>query len=130
MLHVLEMNPETLNMREDEEYIMGLEKDAAVVVVHNIGNVVNVPRLQRLRPDLIFVEDNCEAFLETYEDRKTGTASLCAAISFLQISSSQLGKVEHFTRTTRSCTTMCTNRAITGCHLSGTSMTFRDLITG
>ena len=82
MLHVMEMNPETLNMREDEEYIMGLEKDAAVVVVHNIGNVVNVPRLQRLRPDLIFVEDNCEAFLETYEDRKTGTASLCAAISF------------------------------------------------
>jgi len=82
MLHVLEMNSVTLNMREDEEYIMGLEKDAAVVVVHNIGNVVNVPRLQRLRPDLIFVEDNCEAFLETYEDRKTGTASLCAAISF------------------------------------------------
>jgi perosamine synthetase len=82
MLHVLEMNPETLNMREDEEYIATLEKNSAVVVVHNVGNVVNVPRLQRLRPDLIFVEDNCEAFLETYENQKTGTASMCAAISF------------------------------------------------
>jgi perosamine synthetase len=82
MIHVLEMNPETLNMREDEEYISSLDKDSAVVVVHNVGNVVNVPRLKRLRPDIVFVEDNCEAFLETYENQKTGTASLCAAISF------------------------------------------------
>jgi len=82
MIHVLEMDTETLNMRQDKEYVASLETDSAVVIVHNIGNVVNVPRLQRLRPDLVFVEDNCEAFLESYEGRKTGTASLCAAVSF------------------------------------------------
>lgn len=82
MIHVMKMNPNTLNMCEDEDYIKSLDTNSAVVVVHNIGNVVNVPRLKRLRPDLVFVEDNCEAFLETYEGQKTGTASLCAAVSF------------------------------------------------
>jgi perosamine synthetase len=79
---VLEMDPATLNMRTDEEYILSLAANSAVVVVHNVGNVVNVPRLKRLRPDLVFVEDACESFLETYEGQITGTASLCCAISF------------------------------------------------
>jgi perosamine synthetase len=82
MLRVLEMDPETLNMREDEAYLASLEPGSAVVVVHNVGTVVNVPRLRRLRPDLVFVEDCCEAFLETYEGQPTGTASFCAAVSF------------------------------------------------
>jgi perosamine synthetase len=81
-ISVLRMNPATLNMCEDEDYIRSLEPNAAVVVVHNVGNVVNVPRLQRLRPDLVFVEDCCEAFLETYERSTVGTKSLCAAASF------------------------------------------------
>jgi perosamine synthetase len=82
MLSIMETDSTTLNMREDEEYIMSLEPNAAVVVVHNVGNVVNVPRLKRLRPDLIFVEDSCEAFMERYEDQVVGTASLCSALSF------------------------------------------------
>lgn len=82
MLHVLEMDPATLNMRVDEEYIRGLRPNSAVVVVHNVGNVVDVPRLQQIRPDIVFVEDACEAFLESYGDRRVGTASLCAAVSF------------------------------------------------
>jgi perosamine synthetase len=79
---VLKMDPTTLNMCVDEEYIQSLEPNSAVVVVHNVGNIVNVPRLQRLRPDLVFVEDCCEAFLETYEGSIVGTKSLCAAVSF------------------------------------------------
>lgn len=82
VLRVLETDRQTLNMRVDDEYIQSLEPGSAVVVVHNIGNVVNVPRLKRLRPDLVFVEDSCEAFLEEYEGQKTGTASLCSAVSF------------------------------------------------
>ena len=81
-LSVLKMDPHTLNMCEDEDYIRSLEPNSAVVVVHNVGNIVNVPRLQRLRPDLIFVEDCCEAFLEKYEGSVVGTKSLCAAVSF------------------------------------------------
>ena len=82
MLSIMETDSTTLNMREDEEYIMSLEPNSAVVVVHNVGNVVNVPRLKRLRPDLIFVEDSCEAFMEKYEGQIVGTASLCAGLSF------------------------------------------------
>lgn len=81
-LRVLEMDETTLNMREDEECLRTLEPGSAVVIVHNVGNVVNVPRLKRIRPDLVFVEDCCEAFLEKYESQVTGTAALCGAVSF------------------------------------------------
>ena len=82
MFHVLEVDPVTLNMRVGEDYIRELKPNSAVVVVHNIGNVVDVPRLKKMRPDLVFVEDACEAFLERYGDQVTGSASLCAAVSF------------------------------------------------
>jgi perosamine synthetase len=82
MLRVMDVDPITLNMCEDEAYIMSLEANSAVVIVHNVGNVVNVPRLKRLRPDLVFVEDVCEAFMERYEGQVVGTASLCAGLSF------------------------------------------------
>lgn len=77
MLSVLPTDPVTLN-----PVFADLEPDSAVVIVHNIGNVVNVPELRRQHPNLVFVEDCCEAFLESYEGQKTGTASLCAAVSF------------------------------------------------
>jgi perosamine synthetase len=77
VISVLPTNPATLN-----PVFEGVEPNSAVVIVHNVGNIVNVPQLQRERPDLIFVEDCCEAFLEEYEGRKTGTAGLCAAVSF------------------------------------------------
>lgn len=81
-LEVVRTDPATLNMCVDEDYIRSLEPNSAVVIVHNVGNVINVPRLQRLRPDIVFIEDCCEAFLETYEGKTTGTAGLCGAVSF------------------------------------------------
>lgn len=83
-LEVLEMDSKTLNMRVDKEYIDTLEKDSAVFIVHNVGNIVNVPRLKSLRPDLIFVEDNCEGLFGKYEDIYSGMseASLCSSCSF------------------------------------------------
>jgi len=84
VIDVMETDPETLNMRTDEDYIMSLKGGSAVVVVHNIGNIVNVPRLKRLRPDIVFVEDNCEGLFGKYEGIYSGTspASLCSAVSF------------------------------------------------
>lgn len=81
---VMEMDPVTLNMRTDEEYIRSLEPHSAVMVVHNVGNIVNVPRLKRIRPDLVFVEDNCEGLFGKYEGIYSGmsTDSLCSAVSF------------------------------------------------
>jgi dTDP-4-amino-4,6-dideoxygalactose transaminase len=60
IFEVMKLNKSTLNIETDEEYILSLDKNACVIIVHNLGNIVNVPRLQRLRPDLIFIEDNCE----------------------------------------------------------------------
>lgn len=56
--------------------------DADVLVVHNIGNIVNVPDLQRRYPNTHFVEDNCEGFLGSYEGKATGTAAFASSISF------------------------------------------------
>jgi dTDP-4-amino-4,6-dideoxygalactose transaminase len=41
-IEVARTDPGTMNMRTDEEYILSLERDSAVLVVHNLGNIVNV----------------------------------------------------------------------------------------
>lgn len=56
--------------------------EAAVLIVHNIGNIINVPKLQYKYPGTIFVEDNCEGFLGIYEGKFSGTESFASAISF------------------------------------------------
>jgi perosamine synthetase len=83
-LEVMKINPQTWNMCTDDEYIMSLDTNSAVVVVHNVGNIINVCRLKKLRPDIIFVEDNCEGLFGKYENIYTGTsdATLCTSISF------------------------------------------------
>ena len=96
-LSVMRMDARTWNICTDEDYIATLDPNAAVLIVHNVGNVVHVPRLKRLRPDLVFVEDNCEGFLGKYgehgedqdqdqdhQDQYSGTspATLCSSVSF------------------------------------------------
>jgi perosamine synthetase len=83
-MKILEMDSATLNMRTDETYIKNLEPHSAIMIVHNIGNIINVPRLKRIRPDIIFIEDNCEGLFGKYEGIYSGTspASLCSAVSF------------------------------------------------
>lgn len=81
-MEVMKIDNNTLNIDVSEEYIHSLDKNAAVCIVHNLGNIINVPRLKLLRPDLIFIEDNCEGLFGKYEQQYSGTASLCSAISF------------------------------------------------
>lgn len=81
-LEVLPINAETYNMFTDEASLAHLDPGAAVLIVHNVGNIINVPRLQRLRPDLVFVEDNCEGLFGQYEGHYAGTQSFCSSISF------------------------------------------------
>lgn len=59
-----------------------IDKNTAILVVHNIGNVVNVPKLKLKFPDTVILEDNCEGFLGTYEGEYTGTQSFASSISF------------------------------------------------
>jgi perosamine synthetase len=83
-LKVMKMNIDTWNINTDISYIQGLDENAAVLVVHNLGNIVNVPLLKSIRPDLVFVEDNCEGLFGKYNNIYSGTSNniLCSSVSF------------------------------------------------
>jgi len=83
-LELMKMDLDTWNINTKDDYILSLETNTAMLIVHNLGNIINVPRLKRLRPDIIFIEDNCEGFTGKYEDIYSGTSvsSLCSSISF------------------------------------------------
>tara|TARA_Y100000389_G_scaffold48442_2_gene43726 strand:- start:9282 stop:10379 length:1098 start_codon:yes stop_codon:yes gene_type:complete len=83
-LEVLKLNPQTYNIDITKDYIDTLESGSAVIIVHNLGNIVNVPKLKKMRPDIIFVEDNCEGFTGKYNDEYSGMShhSLCSSVSF------------------------------------------------
>jgi perosamine synthetase len=83
-IEVMKMNLDTWNIETDEEYIKSLDTNSVVLIVHNLGNIINVPRLKKIRPDLIFVEDNCEGLFGKYNEIFSGTSqdTLCSSISF------------------------------------------------
>jgi perosamine synthetase len=56
--------------------------DTAILITHNIGNIVNVLTLKKTYPDYIFLEDNCEGFLGEYNGYKSGSQSLMSSVSF------------------------------------------------
>lgn len=64
------------------EEVITANPDADVLIVHNVGNVINVPALQAKFPNTHFVEDNCEGFLGSYGSLSTGRACFAASISF------------------------------------------------
>lgn len=56
--------------------------NANVLIVHNVGNIINVPELQQQYPNTIFVEDNCEGLFGKYNTQYSGTSSFASSISF------------------------------------------------
>jgi perosamine synthetase len=85
MLEVLPAHPDTYNVEWTDDRLASLDRDAAVLIVHNMGQIVNVPRLKRLRPDLVFVEDACEGLFGKYSASSCVGASdavLCSSASF------------------------------------------------
>jgi perosamine synthetase len=59
-----------------------INDETAILIVHNIGNIINVPMLKQKFPNTIFLEDNCEGFLGEYNNSKSGTESFVSSISF------------------------------------------------
>ena len=59
-----------------------LDGNTALLVVHNLGNIVNVPQIKRAHPDLVILEDACEGIFGEYEGRPVGTESFVSAFSF------------------------------------------------
>lgn len=62
--------------------VMSEHPHAAVLIVHNVGNIIDVPSLKKLYPHTLFLEDSCEGFLGEYSGQAVGTASYASAISF------------------------------------------------
>lgn len=62
-------------------YANNTADNTAILAVHNIGNVINVPEMNK-KINNIVIEDNCEGFLGTYNDIPTGKASFAYSISF------------------------------------------------
>ncbi len=83
-IEIMNINENTWNMEESDEYILSLEPESAIVIVHNLGNIINVDRIKELRPDIILLEDNCEGLFGKYNGKYTGTSNsiLCSSISF------------------------------------------------
>lgn len=58
------------------------EDTTAILAVHNLGNIINVPEIKKQFPNIPIVEDNCEGFLGEYNDMPSGKASLAYSVSF------------------------------------------------
>ena len=57
-------------------------EDSCVLLVHNLGNPVNIYALKNKYKKMVFIEDNCEGFFGKYGDKPTGTESLISTLSF------------------------------------------------
>lgn len=64
----------------DTDRLVEIAKDGDhILIVHNLGNIINVYALKQKLPKCTFVEDNCEGFHYFYSLSKD---SLCGGISF------------------------------------------------
>ena len=71
---------DTWNM--DLASISSIPDDTAIFVVHNLGNIINVPAIHRRFPQAIIIEDNCEGFMGKYEKQYSGTDCVASSVSF------------------------------------------------
>lgn len=77
----IDSNLNTWNFEESKLDSL-IDETTAVLIVHNIGNIINVPKLKLKFPKTIFIEDNCEGFTGKYDGLYTGTQSFASSISF------------------------------------------------
>jgi len=68
-----------IDLKELDKHIYTTD---SVLIVHNLGNPVNVPDLKLRYPHVTFVEDACETFGGYYGISHVGTESLCSSFSF------------------------------------------------
>jgi perosamine synthetase len=72
----VDLNERTWNFQVNE-----VPKDTAIMAVHNLGNIINVPKLKE-KYDCPIIEDNCEGFFGSYNGFASGSKSICSALSF------------------------------------------------
>jgi len=77
--NVLDCDIDTWNPNYDN---FKCDEQQAILFVHNIGNIINVPQLKSKLNNHILLEDNCEGFLGKYDNKYSGTESWMSSISF------------------------------------------------
>lgn len=84
MIEVIRTDKQTMNMNVSDETLNSLQENSALVVVHNLGSIINVNKIREKRPDIIIIEDNCEGLFGKYDNMYTGAspATFCSAVSF------------------------------------------------
>lgn len=82
VIKVLPIDYNTLNF--DLGCLSELESNSALLIVHNVGRVIDVPYIKKVRPDLAIIEDACEVFMANYPNSsiKAGTLAIAASFSF------------------------------------------------
>jgi perosamine synthetase len=83
-VEVMRIDAETWNICMDEDYIKSLKPNSAMLIVHNLGNIVPVEKIKQMRSDIVLLEDNCEGIFGKYNGIFSGTSinSLCSSMSF------------------------------------------------
>jgi perosamine synthetase len=74
----IDLDIDTWNMSIDK---IKLNKNSAIMAVHNLGGIINVPKLLKNHNSPI-IEDNCEGFFGKYEGNPSGSKSFCSSLSF------------------------------------------------
>jgi len=60
----------------------GFYNQTAVLLVHNLGNIISSKEIKKQNRNITIVEDNCEGFLGTYDNQFSGTNCLASSLSF------------------------------------------------
>src|SRR3990167_3242739 len=77
---VIDADIDTWNF--DHASIKSIEKDTALLAVHNLGNIINIPAIKRRFGYVVILEDNCEGLFGKHEGSYSGTQSLISSMSF------------------------------------------------
>ncbi|MEO8085343.1 MAG: DegT/DnrJ/EryC1/StrS aminotransferase family protein [Bacteroidota bacterium] len=77
---VADANLDTWNI--DHSKIQSIGRDTALLIVHNLGNIINIPALKKRFPGVVIAEDNCEGLFGTHDGSYSGTQSTLASLSF------------------------------------------------
>ena len=81
---LVDCDPTSLTVRPEEIEAAITDLTRAVCVVHPLGNMCDMARVESLCQgnDLVLVEDSCETLGSTYRGRQAGTFGLIATFSF------------------------------------------------
>lgn len=61
--------------------VQEVPESSAILAVHNLGNIINVPKLSRMH-NCPIIEDNCEGMFGSYEGKPSGSESIASSMSF------------------------------------------------